>query len=433
MSEGIIQAGFHILFSNDISAEVQETYVNRHSQLGFIQDYNTHFHLGDIKEITGDMIWSIIDSLGCYSNCPDKKPSSIDVIFGGPPCQGFSRAGKRDSADPRNYLFQEYVRVINDVQPKYVVMENVEGFMDTKLSGFRSIDGLIYHGLSTAPTILSLELNKIGYKVLQPRILDASDYGVPQKRNRVIFIAYRIDCVAPEYPVPQKSRKLTISEAISDLIMDPSIRKEVFVNPSQYQLDSMNGRTRGVNKKTISCYEVKNHHSSNHNLAIAERFSLFKEGEKATVLRKRLQVEGIDLNKYPGLLAECSKKIESNHETILKMYNAPPLSDELIDILLTKKNMRIRLDRNQPSLTLMTIQDDYISPFENRSFTVREHARLQSFDDSFVFLGKRTTGGSRRKVEVPQYTQVGNAVPPLLAKAIANEIKYALKKNETKI
>lgn len=84
--------------------------------------------------------------------------------------------------------------------------------------------------------------------------------------------------------------------------------------------------------------------------------------------------------------------------------------------------MRVRLDANQPSATVVTIADDYISPFENRTFTVRELARLQSFDDSFEFLGKRTTGGLRRRGEVPQYTQVGNAVPPLLAKAIASEI-----------
>ena len=90
--------------------------------------------------------------------------------------------------------------------------------------------------------------------------------------------------------------------------------------------------------------------------------------------------------------------------------------------MLTKKNIRQRLDEKQPSATVLTIADDYISPWEPRTFSVREMARCQSFDDSFEFLGKRTTGGLRRRVEVPQYTQVGNAVPPLLAKAVAEEI-----------
>ncbi|HET3243866.1 TPA: DNA cytosine methyltransferase, partial [Streptococcus pneumoniae] len=93
-----------------------------------------------------------------------------------------------------------------------------------------------------------------------------------------------------------------------------------------------------------------------------------------------------------------------------------------LDVLLTKKNIRQRWAPDQPSATIVTIADDYISPWENRTFTVREMARCQSFDDSFEFLGKRTTGGLKRRVEVPQYTQVGNAVPPLLAKALADEI-----------
>ena len=84
------------------------------------------------------------------------------------------------------------------------------------------------------------------------------------------------------------------------------------------------------------------------------------------------------------------------------------------------------MDRNKPCNTVVTIADDFISPFYNRTFTVRELARLQSFDDSFEFLGKRTTGGAKRKTEVPQYSQVGNAVPPLLAKAICLEIKKCL-------
>lgn len=97
-----------------------------------------------------------------------------------------------------------------------------------------------------------------------------------------------------------------------------------------------------------------------------------------------------------------------------------------MDILLSKKNIRTRLNKKDTSRTIVTLPDDYISPFEDRVFSVREMARLQSFDDSFIFLGKRTTGGPRRKLEVPQYTQVGNAVPPLLARAVAKSIKDVL-------
>ena len=100
----------------------------------------------------------------------------------------------------------------------------------------------------------------------------------------------------------------------------------------------------------------------------------------------------------------------------------------MIEALLTRKNMRRRLNKDGQSPTIVTLPDDFIHPFEDRVLSVREMARLQSFDDSFEFLGKRTTGGVKRKSEVPQYTQVGNAVPPLLAKAIADSIKDAINK-----
>ena len=119
-----------------------------------------------------------------------------------------------------------------------------------------------------------------------------------------------------------------------------------------------------------------------------------------------------------------------NEEEVVSMFKEYRATKEQVDVLLTKKNIRQRFDENQPSATVVTIADDYISPWEARTFSVREMARLQSFDDSFEFLGKRTTGGLKRRVEVPQFTQVGNAVPPLLAKAVALEIKKVLEVDE---
>lgn len=111
---------------------------------------------------------------------------------------------------------------------------------------------------------------------------------------------------------------------------------------------------------------------------------------------------------------------------VIDLFREGGVSDSAIDILLTKKNVRQRWDPTEPSATVVTIPDDYINPWEPRTLSVREMARCQSFDDSFEFLGKRTTGGLKRRTEVPQYTQVGNAVPPLLAKAIADEIMRVL-------
>src|SRR5665647_1850791 len=124
MSEGIIQAGFHILFSSDINIDVEKTYVNRHKQLGLIQGENTYYHRGDIRNLNGDFILNCISNLKMFQSGEFSLPNKIDAIFGGPPCQGFSRAGKRDKNDPRNVLFKEYLRVISEIMPRYVIMEN---------------------------------------------------------------------------------------------------------------------------------------------------------------------------------------------------------------------------------------------------------------------------------------------------------------------
>lgn len=428
MSEGIIQAGFHILFSSDINEDVERTYTNRHAQLGYIDGYNTHFQRTDVRELTGDYIMNCINNLGMFTNGENELPEDIDAIFGGPPCQGFSRAGRRDPNDPRNMLFKEYLRIINEIQPKYVVMENVEGLNDTKFYDFIGITGNIYNDEDgvLVPTILQNELNLIGYNVLEPRVLDASDYGVPQRRRRAIFIAYRNNQKAPEYPIPTHTdeNKVTVNDAISDLVGEIDLNIE---NLTQYQLDSKIGRTLKVDGTHLQFQEIPNNMElSTHSDIIIERFSLFNEGEDSSSLRKRILTEGINLKDKHSLLELLEESTNLDRNTLIHTFANGNVPVDLVTILLTKKNIRRRLCRNNPSLTVVTLPDDYISPFENRTFSVREMARLQSFDDSFVFLGKRTTGGSRRKVEVPQYTQVGNAVPPLLARAIALEIRRAL-------
>lgn len=426
MSEGITQAGFHILFSSDINKDIKDTYVTRHEQLGLIQNKNTYFHLGDIREIDGKFILDKIHNLKMFNEGELEVPKEIDAIFGGPPCQGFSRAGRRDPNDPRNLLFKEYLRVINEIRPKYVIMENVEGFNDTKFYNYKGLTGKIYPNESLAPDILRNEFSLIGYNTLKPKVLIASDYGVPQNRRRAIFIAYREGEKAPKYPEPlyNEENKVTVLQAIGDLIKDDEIRKKLNSELTKYQLDSIKGRTPTINGKKLICKSeiVKNIEVSKHLPIIKERFSLYREGEDSSSLKKRIAKEGIDITSKPNLVKECCDKLNIEEKQLISILKKGNIDKEIIDVLLTKKNIRTRLDRDKCSLTVVTLPDDYISPFENRTFSVREMARLQSFDDNFVFYGKRTTGGPRRKVEVPQYSQVGNAVPPLLARAIAQEI-----------
>lgn len=426
MSEGLIQAGFHILFSSDINSDVQRTYMNRHEQLGLHQGVNTHFHRGDIRELNGDMIREAIRNLEIFRG---RDIPEIDAIFGGPPCQGFSRAGRRDPNDPRNMLFREYLRVISEVRPKYVVLENVTGFTDTRFYGFIGVTGHRYEDGELVPDILRNEFRLIGYQTLEPRILNAAHYGVPQRRNRIIVMAHRNDMVAPVYPEATHNDEtaLTITDAISDLIRDDNVRNQVHAENTEYQMSSRAGRTPDMNGNPINSNGgIYNNEISAHQQIISERFALFREGEDGVGLKSRVMSEGIDIANSPALIAYCVDKMGIDEQAVIDLFRRGNVSRENADILLTKKNIRTRLDRTRPSATVMTIADDYISPFEPRTFTVRELARIQSFDDSFEFLGKRTTGGLRRRVEVPQYSQVGNAVPPLLARAIATEIMRVL-------
>lgn len=438
-SEGLIQSGFHILFSSDISDMVEVTYKYRHAQLGLIQGQNTWFERADIRNLHGDFINQKISELEIFRN---KDVPEIDLMIGGPSCQGFSRAGRRDKEDPRNLLFGEYVRVISEVKPKYIVLENVEGFMDMQFLGYKGLnlydeegnlveEGSVYPDGSVTPNILTAELNRIGYSTLEPRILNAADYGVPQRRNRVIFIGYRNNLPAPSYPEPtvEAGHHLSLRDAIGDLVNNANIRNRVNQRLSDYQRDSRAGRTPSfVTGQPIPCdrRHLQNLELPNATDVVLERFDLFNQGESGSMLRKRIKEQGIDITGKNALIQHCCEKLNMQADEVVNLFRNVNAPNDAIDILLTKKNIRQRLDSTEPSPTVVTLPDDYINPWEARTISVREMARCQSFDDSFEFLGKRTTGGLKRRVEVPQCTQVGNAVPPLLAKAVADEIMRVL-------
>ena len=501
-SEGIIQAGFDIVFSSDKSPMVKETYTNRHHQLGLIDGVDTHFELIDIKKLTADIIFKSINNLK-YGNIFQR--GTIDAIFGGPPCQGFSRLGKRDSKDPRNMLFHEYLRLIRDIMPKYVVMENVTGILDMHMLDFPSVIGdKIYSGQNLVKNILRNELSDLGYVLLDEKVLNAADFGVPQQRNRAIFLAYRKDMSPIKYPTPKKNSYVTVYDALGDLYTDKKYSTD-------FSKKSVLGRTRATNGKTLKRTTITNMELSKHDPSVTERFSLYKQGENSSKAIKRIKENGVDLKKIaPNLFLDSlytlnlesnslaiqrelshlnlmtekftktkwlqftNKQLElliyydkydqknftktihslaqrldtdhhkayifyakvhdqlnlavSDHE-FSEMLKNGEIDDSIAKSIFTKKSIRTRLDENTVSPTMVTLPDDFIHPFFNRVLTVREMARLQSFDDSFEFLGKRTTGGSKRALETPQFTQVGNAVPPLLARAVAEEVHEAIKNN----
>lgn len=394
MSEGFLQAGFSIPSATDFSKEASETYKNRHKQLG----YKLNFFNGDINElIQNELI--LKDFL---------NGNIFDVVVGGPPCQGFSLTGKRAENDPRNHLFISYLKMVKIVKPKYFIMENVEGLLSYRFSKIKGIDNEEY--INVLPQdVITKEALKLGYSV-KWKILNAKDYGVPQNRSRVIFIGHRVKIlkngivkdmvVPPNFPQPQ-NKLVSVEDAISDLnfINIGEVKEKYdnrYGNKSDYQISIKNGLTPDKDGRTIKSNILYNHETSKHNERTIERFKLLKQGESINDLMKRLTDE--NLQKY-----------------------------------WTKKYRCQKLKKDEVSPTVLTLPDDIIhyDSSSPRILTVRELARLQSFDDSFRFLGKRTTGGERRKFETPQYTQVGNAVPPLFAKAIADEIYQALHKTSS--
>ena len=376
MSEGFIQAGFNVAFASDINEAAELTYTNRHNQLG----YPVKFACMDIKEFSKkSFLERFLDNI------------KIDIVCGGPPCQGFSLAGKRSKTDPRNSLIRHYIQVINIVKPRYFIMENVEGILSFETDKFESISGKIYKN-KLVVDILKEEFNKIGYNI-KYKILNASDFGVPQQRKRVVFMGCgKEEKSIPEFPVRNIKKVVTVKEAIGDLEFlnsgEESFEYKI-KSFSDYQRKSKDGRTPNVKGKSINTKIIYNHKASNHSKFIEKRFSLIKQGENLKDLFNKLSEE--------------DKKIYA-----------------------TKKNACRRIKEDDLSPTVVTLPDDLIHYSKNRIMTVRELARLQSFDDSFEFLGKRTTGGEARKKDLPQYTQVGNAVPPLLAKAVAEEIMKVL-------
>jgi DNA (cytosine-5)-methyltransferase 1 len=270
------------------------------------------------------------------------------------------------------------------------------------------------------------------YKIEKPFVANASNYGVPQNRERVLFIGCRKDQkYISEIPATvTEEEKVTIFEALYDLD---------FVGNNQeahhYELVDLAKQYNGTAKKMAKLLKKRNIDGEPN----TKSGKSFAEWSKKGRLIKRFkpQTKPFYVKNSEGL-ENGEKYFDSlnNHKTskqnetvierlgvILKNGNYKKSQPELekLGLSTNKRNYNV-LKPDEQSSTIMTIADDYIHYNSPRALTVREMARLQSFDDSFVFQGKRSTGGNNRKTEVPQYTLVGNAVPPLLARAVANEI-----------
>lgn len=286
------------------------------------------------------------------------------------------------------------------------------------------------------------ELNKILdsirlYKIEKPFVANASNYGVPQNRERVLFIGCRKDqkFISDIPPTVKENEKVTIFEALYDLD---------FIGNNQeahhYELVDISKQFNGTAEKMKSLLK-KRTIDGKENSKTGKSFAEWSR-EGRLIERYQPKTKPFYVRNFEGLQkGEKYFDILNNHKTsnqnddvikrldiILKNGDYKRAQCEIDECGLTsnKRNYNV-LKPDKQSSTIMTIADDYIHYNSPRALTVREMARLQSFDDTFVFQGKRSTGGNNRKTEVPQYTLVGNAVPPLLARAIATEILKNIK------
>lgn len=286
-------------------------------------------------------------------------------------------------------------------------------------------------------------VDRIGlYRIESPITLLASNYGVPQDRIRVVFIGCRNDqeLITSIPPTVSGDEKVTVEEAIGDLsyisIGEHSLEYD------RKHFEKFSKSPKGAIKRSIAGVpEGKCNGEECHTFAEWSRMGrldpkrfpgLRKVGPEYTSANNVTELEGRPLERAELQNHEStghSKDVQDRYKLMRKYgdYDKARECEPGHRLMETKKRSYTVLEPNSQSTTITTMPDDFVHYDANRSLTVREMARLQSFDDSFVFQGKRSTGGSKRRLETPQYTQVGNAVPPLMARAIATEILKSIK------
>ena len=345
LSEGFRLAGYEIVGGVDFNAPAIKTY-NRNFE-------NAKGICCNLLEMDQTKILEVFGNL-----------QDIDVIIGGPPCQGFSAANryKIEGEDPRNKLFFEFVKFVDLAKPKAIVIENVRGIV-TSNNGYAK--DRIYEIFESR-----------GYSV-NHRILSASDYGVPQRRQRNFFVMIKNGEKFDFDKLSKVSEEVTVEDAIGELYLheDSSTNEPFYLTdePTSIYRKYLRAKDNGVPNHEVRYPAEKVQH----------RISFVPQGG--------------NWQDVPGELWPTDRK--NRHSSAYK-----------------------RLEVNQPSCTIDTGNNhsNYFHPLYNRIPTVREAARLQSFPDEFVFMGNRSE----------QYRQVGNAVPPLLAKAIAEQLKEVIGNEE---
>jgi DNA (cytosine-5)-methyltransferase 1 len=319
-----------------------------------------------------------------------KLKGTVDLVVGGPPCQGFSTAGRRREGDERNTLVHSYLDLVSIVQPRAILFENVRGF--TLKFKANAEAGVTYSQLVTD------ELGKLGYADARGELIDMSHYGVPQRRQRFIVIATRENLADDIFDALDKQR--------SDRLKAIGVPGRNTVKSALSDLQRCHGET--------TCPD-----SSGFNSGITSR--------SRTGLQRHLRNNPHPYTPDSHRFVNHTEDVETVFERLLAKAprNRCILGEERKPFGLKKRSVTV-LASDEPAPTVTTIPDDFVHYSEPRVMTVRECARLQTFPDWFEFKGPYTTGGKQRIFQTPRYTQVGNAVPPLFAELTGLALKKVL-------
>ncbi|QTA79684.1 DNA-cytosine methyltransferase [Desulfonema limicola] len=318
-----------------------------------------------------------------------KLKGKIDLVAGGPPCQGFSYAGRRKENDERNKLIDSYLNFIELVKPKFIFFENVKGFT----LEFKNNNEI---GKNYSFDVIK-KLCDLGYNI-HGRLIDFSKYGVPQRRTRFILVG-----VQKEFDKSDDMPKLffeILEKNKFDFLKNKGLTDFVTLEEAISDLLEENG--------TASCPD-------------SIGFKSAKYSNAKTSFQKYLR-DGILKESIPDShrLVNHSQEIKKRFQYAIDNNLGP--KEYRTHFNLSKTGTK-KLSADDPAPTLTTLPDDYIHYQEPRVFTVREFARIQSFPDWYEFKGRYTTGGKLRVKQVPRYTQVGNAVPPLFAEIVGQSFK----------
>jgi len=461
LSLGLEQAGLQPLVAVERSEMAAETHFRNFHLRGEEWDEERWMRLlrGNLTEQveSGTVVASVLDLLADRTALAALDSMDFDVVVGGPPCQGFSMAGRRDPSDERNRLPWAFLRFVERLKPKAVVVENVVGIN----RAFRSKGG-VDSPFSQLQTALAKTLRReYGGYLVQPIEVNARHFGVPQNRPRMMLVGLRADQVAAasiellREPVrsldewqaglqagsPQSRDELMVPRVGSRVVGDDwsvehSAREAVIdLDDTDYAIGVESARyrrpdfryaatMRGVGT-VDAVIKLPNQTLRNHTPRAVQRFALYHYMYSNDIDRSVLAIAQGE--EPPAVLRARVTEVlgEQALRPIGGLEFAEPDESELVDVVMrlgTKKHTQRVVPADAPAPTVVTLPDDYIHPGRPRIMTVRELARIQSFPDWFEFRSKETTGSTRRRTEVPQYSQVGNAVPPLMAKAVGELI-----------